>query len=673
MSDNTIEKKITQLRETIQYHNSLYYQNDAPEIPDAEYDRLFRELQALEQANPEYFSADSPTHRVGAAPLSEFTQVQHKIPMLSLGNAFTEEDLHAFEKRIKDRLNSEDMIEYTAEPKLDGLAVSVIYENGKLVTAATRGDGQTGEDITENVRTIKSLPLALKGNFPPLLEIRGEVFMPTEGFNAMNKAAVANEEKVFANPRNAAAGSLRQLDSSVTAKRPLDIYCYSIGVHEGLNLPKTHFDVLALFKTFGLPICPEIKKVDSASGCWDYYQFIGDKRMSLPYEIDGVVYKVNDLTDQDELGFVSRAPRWAIAHKFPAQEEMTLLESVDFQVGRTGALTPVARLTPVNVAGVVVSNATLHNMDEIKRKDVRVGDTVIVRRAGDVIPEVARVVLEKRNSSSSQIIAEPKFCPSCNSPVEKDDEQAVIRCTNSLSCDAQIKESIKHFASRKAMDIDGLGDKLVEQLVDVGLIHSIADLYVLEHEKVAELERMAEKSALNLIEAIEKSKQTTLQRFIYSLGIREVGVATAAQLANHFKTLEAIAEANHEALLEVDDVGPVVAGYIVQFFSNEIAQHIQQQLVDRGVQWSEIEQAPEGSQPLQGETYVITGTLSTMSRDDAKDKLQALGAKVLGSVSKKTQFLVAGEKAGSKLAKAEALGVAVLDENAFLEKIQNLN
>lgn len=661
---------VKKLREQIHYHNQRYYQQDEPEIPDAEYDRLFRQLQEIEQEHPELQTPDSPTQRVGAAPLKAFEQIEHKLPMLSLANAFSKDDLEAYEKRIKDRLKTEKHIEYVAEPKLDGLAVSIIYEKGILITAATRGDGKIGENITQNVKTIASLPLKLQGSFPPLLEVRGEVFMGLDGFNKMNALALENEEKVFANPRNAAAGSLRQLDSSITAKRPLDIYCYSMGISEGHTLPLTHYEVLQNFKQWGLPVCPEITLANQAEGCWAYYQSIANKRHGLPYEIDGVVYKVNSLADQEALGYVSRAPRWAIAHKFPAQEEITLLESVDFQVGRTGALTPVARLKPVTVGGVVVSNATLHNMDEINRKDICIGDTVVVRRAGDVIPEVVRAVQERRPKNAEQIIA-PTHCPSCHTKVEIDQEQAAIRCGNTLACDAQIKEAIKHFASRKALDIDGLGDKLVEQLVDAKLIQSVADLFALQINAVTELERMAEKSATNLINAIEKSKQTTLAKFIYALGIREVGEATAVQLSNYFLSLNKLMQADAESLIDVDDVGPIVAGNIEKFFSNTNTQILITSLLDHGITWPKVEKVDKQTLPLAGKNFVITGTLQSMSRDEAKQKLITLGAKVSSSLSKKTDFLLAGEKAGSKLSKAQELSITILDEKAFLVKVKN--
>ena len=661
------QKIIDKLRRELNQHNHQYYVLDQPSVPDAEYDRLFRELQSLETEFPELIVADSPTQRVGAEPSTAFTQVQHEVPMLSLGNAFSEEELKAYEKRISDRLKkdqliTEELITFSAEPKLDGLAVSILYKNGKLVRGATRGDGKTGEDITSNIRTIQTIPLTLIGDNPPkLLEVRGEVFMSKAGFEKMNKAAAKNDEKVFANPRNAAAGSLRQLDPRITAKRPLEIYFYNLGQLDGMPLPKTHSETLSLLRQLGLRVSPESKVVQGAKGCLQYYNNIGKKRNDLPYEIDGVVYKVDDLKLQEELGFVSRAPRWAIAHKFSAQEEITILNAVEFQVGRTGALTPVARLEPVTVAGVTVSNATLHNMDELERKDVRVGDTVIVRRAGDVIPEVVSVVKDRRPKRTTKIKL-PKHCPVCGSTVERVEGEAVARCSGGLVCSAQRKEAIKHFASRKAMDIDGLGDKLVELLVNEELIDHVDDLFQLNSEQLVSLERMGQKSADNLIKAFEKSKQTTLARFIYALGIREVGEATAQNLASDFGGMESLMQADDELLQQVPDVGPIVAAHIVAFFKQKTNRDIVQRLMATGIHWPKPKAPAKSKQPLAGNIYVLTGTLSSMSRDDAKAKLQALGAKVAGSVSKNTTAVIAGENAGSKLSKAESLGVEVLSE-----------
>lgn len=661
-----VRQQAEALRKQIAYHNYRYYALDDPEIPDAEYDRLFRELQQLEQDYPALVTPESPTQRVGAQPLKGFDEVRHEIPMLSLGNVFSEEELNDFDRRVRDGLGVEE-VAYCVEPKLDGLAISIRYEEGVLVRAATRGDGTTGEDVTQNVRTIESVPLKLYGDdCPRVLEVRGEVYMEKAGFEQLNERQREKGEKTFANPRNAAAGSLRQLDSRITATRPLTLYCYGVGVVEGVKLPGRHSEVLQKIRDWGLRVCPEIRVVEGAEGCLDYYNDIGSRRDSLPYEIDGVVYKVDDLAQQDELGFVSRAPRWATAHKFPAQEEMTTLNDVEWQVGRTGALTPVARLEPVHVGGVMVSNATLHNPDEILRKDVRIGDTVIVRRAGDVIPEVVGMVASKRPDNTAPIET-PSHCPVCGSDVLQDEGEAVPRCTGGLFCSAQRKNAIKHFASRKAMDVDGLGDKLVEQLVDAYLIKDVADLFALKQEQIAGLERMGEKSAANLVESLEKSKATTLERFLYSLGIREVGESTARTLANHFGTLDAVEQAEEEQLVEVEDVGPIVAHHIHTFFRQPHNREVIDKLIAAGVHWSDVEMLKADEQPLEGQTFVLTGSLSAFSRDEAKTRLLALGAKVSGSVSKKTSVVVAGEAAGSKLAKAESLGVEVWDEGRLLE------
>ncbi len=667
---SSIAQNIEHLRDQLREHNYHYYVLDNPVIPDAEYDRLFRQLQQLEQEHPELITPDSPTQRVGATPLDAFSQVEHRVPMLSLDNVFNDQELIAFDRRVRDRLKTDDEIEYVCEPKLDGLAVSVRYEKGVLVQAATRGDGQTGEDITQNIRTIQSIPLKLHGSgFPSTLEVRGEVFMPKAGFDELNRRAAEKGEKTFANPRNAAAGSLRQLDARITAQRPLDMYCYGVGFVEGGELSGTHFGNLQLLKQWGLRVNSETKLATGAAQLQQYHDAILAKRNALAYEIDGIVYKVNSLQLQKELGFVSRAPRWATAHKFPAQEEMTQLVGVDFQVGRTGALTPVARLEPVFVGGVTVSNATLHNMDEVARMDVRVGDTVIVHRAGDVIPKVVKVVLEKR-PAHTQPIQMPEQCPVCGSAIIKPEGEAVARCSGGLYCPAQVKEAIKHFASRKAMDVEGLGDKLVEQLVDQGLIAHVSDLYRLDVDQVAAMERMGQKSAQNLIEALEKSKATTLPRFLFALGIREVGEATALTLAQHFGTLENIRSASEEQLQQAPDVGPVVASRIAAFFAQQHNLDIIRALQDAGVNWQEQEPAAREAGVLDGKTYVLTGTLTKLTRDEAKDYLQQLGAKVAGSVSKNTDMVVAGEKAGSKLAKAESLGVPVIDEDAFLQLLR---
>lgn len=664
---SSVQQQIQALRDQINHHNYRYYVLDDPEVPDAEYDRLMRELEALEGKHPELITMDSPTQRVGAEPLKAFGEVRHAVPMLSLGNCFSDEELYAFIKRITDRLGDDGVIEFNAEPKLDGLAVSLRYEEGVLVQAATRGDGASGEDITQNIRTIQSIPLRLMGDdVPPVLEVRGEVYMPKQGFEAMNRHQTELGEKTFVNPRNAAAGSLRQLDPRITAQRPLEMYCYGWGEVVGWSLPARHSEVLEQFRRWGLRVCPEIKVVQGAEGCLDYYRYIGERRDALPYEIDGVVYKVNKLDLQDELGFVARAPRWAIAHKFPAQEEMTRLLDVEFQVGRTGALTPVARLKPVFVGGVTVSNATLHNMDEIERKDIHVGDYVIVRRAGDVIPEVVSAVVSRRPKNVHKILL-PKVCPVCGSEVIRPEGEAVARCTGGLYCPAQRKEAIKHFASRKAMDIEGLGDKLVDQLVEAGLVDHVDDLFHLTVEQLAGLERMGEKSAQNLVDALNKSKSTSLERFIFALGIREVGEATALSLAQWFGDLDKLEQADIEALQEVPDVGPIVAAHIQAFFQQEHNREIINKLIRAGVHWAQPEVAAEGGQPLAGMTFVLTGALRQFTRDDAKKRLQAMGAKVSGSVSKKTTAVIAGEKAGSKLAKAESLRVPVLNEDQLGE------
>src|SRR5579885_319367 len=626
-----IEQEIEKLREQLNEHNYHYYVLDDPVISDAEYDRLFEKLKILESQRPDLVTPDSPTQRVGAPPLKEFAEVKHEIPMLSLENAFVPDDITAFDQRIHDRLETSSPIEYCCEPKLDGLAMSIRYENGLLVQAATRGDGATGEDVTENIKTIKMVPLRLRGdNIPRILEVRGELFMSKSRFDKLNSLAQKTGEKIFANPRNAAAGSVRQLDSQITASRPLEIYCYGVGLVEGYKLPDKHSDILKRLSHWGLRVSSLVEVVKGADGCLTYYQHMSHKREKLPYEIDGVVYKVNDIALQEKLGFVSRAPRWAIAHKFPAEEVNTIIEAVEFQVGRTGALTPVARLKPVRVHGVTVSNATLHNMDEIQRKDIHVGDTVIVRRAGDVIPEVAGVVRKLRPGSAKKIIL-PTHCPVCRSAVEHVEGEAVARCTGGLFCAAQRKETIKHFASRRAMDIEGLGDKLVEQLVDTRLIESVADIYDLTQTQLENLERMGEKSAQKLLEQIEKSKSTTYARFLYALGIREVGEATAKALANHFRTLQALQSATEEDLQSVPDIGPVVAAHIAHFFQERHNRDIISKLINAGVHWPLIKES--NHLPLSGKTFVITGTLSNMSRDEAKERLEKLGAKVAGSVS----------------------------------------
>ena len=662
-------QRIDQLRDQLNHHSYLYYVLDNPEIPDSEYDRLYRELQQLEKKYPEKVTVDSPTQRVGGQPLTSFSQIRHRIPMLSLDNVFSDEELGAFFKRLAERLGLDEELEFNAEPKLDGLAVSLVFENGLFVQAATRGDGTTGEDVTQNVKTIHSVPLRLIGTgFPVLLEVRGEVFMPKAGFNELNKRAIEQGEKTFVNPRNAAAGSLRQLDPKITATRPLAFYSYSTGAVEHGSLPTTQHGVLLQLQKWGLPVCPEIKLANGVEGCIDYYRSIERQRDDLPYDIDGVVYKVNEIGLQQRLGFVARAPRWAIAHKFPAQEEITFIANVDFQVGRTGAITPVARLEPVFVGGVTVSNATLHNMDEVERKDIRVGDKVYIRRAGDVIPEVVRVVPGSREKKLKKIRL-PQKCPVCGSDIERIDGEAIARCTGGLVCRAQRSEAIKHFASRKAMDIDGLGDKLVEQMVTTGMVESVVDLYRLDIEQVAALERMGQKSAENLINAINNSREPTLAKLIYALGIREVGETTARSLARSFDSLQAIVDATEDALQQVQDIGPIVAKHITHFFAQEHNQRIIDELLKEITIESETVDTHE--QKLAGRTFVITGTLPNMTRDEAKELLESAGAKVSGSVSSKTDYLVAGEKAGSKRTKAEKLGIEVIDEARMRELLSS--
>ena len=669
---SSISEQINHLRTLLEQHNYNYYVLDTPSIPDAEYDRLLRELSALETQNPEFLSADSPTQKVGGAALSKFEQVAHQVPMLSLDNAFSEDEFTGFNRRIKERLMSTDELTFCCEPKLDGLAVSIIYRDGVLVQAATRGDGFTGENITQNVKTIRNVPLKLRGDYPKELEVRGEVFMDSAGFEKLNNEAQKRGEKVFVNPRNAAAGSLRQLDSKITAKRPLMFYAYSTGLVADGSIPEDHFQQLEKLTDWGLPLCPETKLVEGPQAALDYYDDILTRRSELKYEIDGVVIKVNKKALQERLGFVARAPRWAIAYKFPAQEEVTQLLDVEFQVGRTGAITPVARLEPVFVGGVTVSNATLHNGDEIARLGVKVGDTVIIRRAGDVIPQITQVVLERRPTDARDIVF-PSACPICDSHVEKVEGEAVARCTGGLVCPAQRKQAIKHFASRKALDIDGLGDKIVDQLVDRELIKTPADLFILKQGHFESLERMGPKSAKNLVTALNEAKATTLAKFLYSLGIREAGEATAQNLANHFLTLENIISASVESLTQVSDVGDIVASHVRGFFDEEHNLAVVNALIEQGVHWPALIAPSEDEQPLAGLTYVLTGTLNTLNRNDAKARLQQLGAKVSGSVSAKTDALVAGEKAGSKLTKAQDLGIDVLTEGDLIELLKKHN
>ncbi|MEW5248531.1 NAD-dependent DNA ligase LigA [Microbulbifer discodermiae] len=664
------QKRAGQLRDILQRANYQYYVLDTPDLPDAEYDRCLRELQQLEAEYPDLITPDSPTQRVGAEPLPSFAQVQHEVPMLSLDNAFDDAELLEFDRRVRERLSSDGPVEYACEPKLDGIAISLMYRNGVLERAATRGDGTTGEDITANVRTIGSVPLRLlRDGVPELLEVRGEIYMPLAGFARLNERARSAREKTFVNPRNAAAGSLRQLDSRITAQRPLEFCVYGVGREQGAGLPDKHTEILLQLHRWGFRINSEMSTAADIQACIEYYRRLADIRGELPYDIDGIVFKVNSIALQRRLGFVARAPRWAMAYKFPAQEEMTQLLDVEFQVGRTGAVTPVARLAPVFVGGVTVSNATLHNRDEIERLGVKIGDTVIVRRAGDVIPQVVSVVASKRPRNVRDIVF-PERCPVCDSPVESVPGEAVARCSGGLICSAQRKQAIKHFASRKAMDIDGLGDKLVEQLVDEGLVHSVSGLYGLTVQELAELERMGAKSAQNLVEALEKSKSTTLPKFLYALGIREVGEATARNLARHFGELEALMAADEDALQEVEDVGPVVAHFVDEFFHQTHAQEEIEALRQAGVHW-QAEQTDAGDEPLSGQTWVLTGKLEQMSRSEAKDHLQRLGARVAGSVSANTSCVVAGPGAGSKLNKARELDIPLLDETEFLAMLRD--
>lgn len=667
MSDNkqTVEQQIQQLSELLEEYNYQYYVQDAPSVPDSEYDRVFQALQKLEIENPDLVSINSPTQKVGGAALSKFEQVTHQLPMLSLDNVFDSDSLNDFMQRVMEKSTLAETA-FCIEPKLDGLAASIIYENGVLVQAATRGDGLTGENVTENVKTITNLPLKLRGeNIPEVLEVRGEVFMLKAGFDKLNKGLIAAGEKPFVNPRNAAAGSLRQLDSKIAAARPLAFYCYAVGVFEG-ELANSQYQRIEQLKAWGLPVSSEVKRVIGKDACHDFYDKIAQKRPSLTYEIDGVVYKVDDIALQQKMGFVARAPRWATAYKFPAEEAVTVVENVEFQVGRTGAITPVAKLKPVFVGGVTVSNATLHNKDEIQRLGILIGDVVVVRRAGDVIPQVARVVLDQRNSELTQEIIFPEACPVCGSDVERIEGEAVTRCTGGLFCEAQRKQAIKHFASRKALDIDGLGDKLVELLVDHNMIKDPSQLFSLTTQQLASLPRMGETSAKKLVNSLQLSKKTTLARFLYSLGIREVGEATAANLANHYKTLPAIIAAGIESLKSVSDVGEIVAKHLYYFFREEHNLTVVEQLLAAGVHWPKIQEVDQSELSLLDKTFVITGSFDAISRNDIKAALQALGAKVAGSVSKKTNTLVAGSAAGSKLTKATELGIEILDEAAIL-------
>jgi DNA ligase (NAD+) len=663
------EARIAELRAQIAHNDYRYYVLDDPQLPDAEYDKLMTELRALEGEYPDLITPDSPTQRVSGEPVAAFGVVTHTVPMLSLDNAFSEEDVRAFDRRIHERLSVEGDLDYAAEPKLDGLAVTVIYRAGLLQQAATRGDGVKGEDVTANVRTIRTVPHALSGKPPQLLEVRGEVFMPIAGFERMNRLARERGEKVYINPRNSASGSLRQLDPRITATRPLDAFFYAVGQVEQGEIPERQSELLEAMHAWGLPISPETRRVRGVEGCLEYFRELGARRSALPYQIDGVVYKLDSRADQERLGFVSRAPRWALAHKFPAEEALTVVRDVEFQVGRTGALTPVARLEPVFVGGVTVSSVTLHNIGEVERKDVRIGDTVVVRRAGDVIPEVVRVLVERRpgGPDGGRKVELPARCPVCNSEVLRAEGEAVARCTGGFTCRAQRQEAIRHFASRRAMDIEGLGDKIVEQLVERSLVQSPADLYELKVDVLQELERMGEKSAQKLHDAIERSKTTTLPRFLFALGIRDVGEATAQALALHFGTLEKLDSASADEIEQVPDIGPVVSANVAAFFASPEHRKAIARMRKLGVHWPLVARPRRAGQPLADTTFVLTGTLSALSREEAAERLRALGAKVSGSVSKKTQYLVTGADPGSKLRKAQELGVKVLEEQELLD------
>ncbi len=666
-----VARRARELRELIENHNYRYYVLDDPEIPDVQFDELMRELQQLESGHPELVDADSPTQRVGGQAAREFREVVHAVPMLSLDNAFSEQDIVDFDRRARERLDV-DSIAYSAEPKIDGLAITLRYEQGRLVQAATRGDGSRGEDVTVNVRAIRSVPLQLRGSKPPpVLEARGEVFMTRRSFEALNLRQAARGDKTFANPRNAAAGSLRQLDPSITAERSLDLFFYGVGAIAGWTTPQRHSEILAALRAFGLRTCPETAVVDGVDGCLEYYGRIGARRGALAYDIDGVVYKVDRLDWQRDLGFVARAPRWAIAHKFPAQEATTVVNDVQFYVGRTGALTPVAHVKPVFVGGVTVSNVTLHNMDDVARKDVRIGDTVVVRRAGDVIPEIVRVIPDKRPPDARSVEL-PARCPVCNSHVVRTEGEAVARCSGGLVCAAQRLGAIRHFASRRALDVDGLGERLVEQLIESGRVATPADLYTLTVDEIAELERMGPRSAANLIAALEQSKQSTLPRFLYALGIRDVGESTALALAGHFGDLDPLQAATLEEIQQVHDVGPIVAAHVREFFDEERNRRVIQALRAAGVRWPVIERtAVAADGPLAGQVVVITGTLATMSREEARESARAAGATVTDSVSKKTTLLVVGADAGSKLKKARDLGIRIVDEAEFQQLLDH--
>lgn len=666
----SIQKKIATLRKTIEEHNYRYHVLAQPAIPDAAFDQLFKELKELEEKYPELITEDSPTQRVGNMPLKEFNQVKHEIPMLSLDNVFDQTEFEAFLQRIYQRLKISEPIEFTAEPKFDGVAISLIYHEGVLVRGATRGDGMTGEDVTLNMRTIPTVPLKLRGEeIPKVLEVRGEVYMPKALFLKFNDQAKKRDEKLFVNPRNAASGSLRQLDPKITAARPLAFYAYQVGLLEGYPMLETHYEMVQQIRNWGFPVSDLLKIVKGVPACETYYQKILQKRESLPLEIDGVVYKVNSFRLQRELGFVSRAPRWAVAYKFPAQEKITTVRAIEFNVGRTGAVTPIARLEPVFVGGATVSNATLHNFDELYRKDIRVGDTVIVRRAGDVIPEIVGSIKEQR-PRATKIVKIPQYCPICNAEVIKPEGEAVARCTGGLYCSAQLKESAKHFAARRAMDIEGLGEKLIELLVDEKILNDVTDIYCLDHKTLAELPRMGDKSAENILKAITNSKHTTLERFLYALGIRDVGEATSRALTQYFGSIEKIKDASMDELQLVPDIGPIVAANIHAFFQQKHNLELIKKLQTYGVEWPQLKVSAK-KQTLAGKTFVLTGTLLTLSRDEAKEKLLALGASVAGSVSKKTNYVVVGDNPGSKLTKAQELGIEVLDEDQLMQLLKS--
>lgn len=666
-----LEDEASNLRMALTRWGHEYYTLDAPSVPDQEYDRALRRLEEIEQAHPELQSPDSPTLRVGAPPLDAFMSVEHPLPMLSLDNAFSDDEMGAFSRRLVDRLDLADMPMLVAEPKLDGIAVSLIYRDGRLERAATRGDGTHGEDITLNVRTIPSVPLALEGSaWPEVFEARGEIYMPRAGFEAFNERARKVGDKTFVNPRNAAAGSLRQLDSRVTARRPLEFCAYSAGLSPTHDWPSTHWDLLRRFSAWGIPVSQHAKRLASLDDCFDYYAELSARRDSLPFDIDGIVFKVDSFALQAQLGFVARAPRWAIARKFPAQEAVTTLQSVEFQVGRTGAITPVARLKPVFVGGVTVSNATLHNMDEVGRLNLHHQDTLVIRRAGDVIPQVVSVLEERRDPNAKGVVS-PEVCPVCGSAVKRYGGETTLRCTGGLVCPAQLKAAVLHFASRRAMDIDGLGEKLVDQMVQRGLLRSIADLYRVSVQDIQDLDRMAEKSAQKLVDSIAKSRQTSLPKFVFALGIREVGEATAAALASAFGGIQALGDADEEALLAVPDVGPIVAQHILTFFASTANDEVVRALIDSGVVWPAVTRS-DSEGPLAGQTWVVTGRLEAFTRDEAEAKLRSLGARTAKSVSSKTSALLAGPGAGSKLKKATDLGVETLDEASFSELVSNL-